>query len=253
MICRRDLFFGGVLLAGAAAALTAQESSDRYGPLIRALALTDAQISQLPQELPAPVRAALTGGRVAAYSAGRPAMPPPRPGDLIRSSLLDSAQQAKLAEIAKVLQQETAAGAIVLGLMDAREWPWGWTCPLYPIGAYAPEFGLSSAQVTQFEQLEQAARQPIIEQEWAKQKRHRELLESGASEDSPEVTQLMAEISELMKQSAAVRPPHDAALAALTDAQRTKLAAFQADLELAREAAELRLVLAPWPGEGLCH
>jgi hypothetical protein len=67
------------------------------------------------------------------------------------------------------------------------------------------------------------------------------------------VTQLMTEISELMKQSAAVRPSREAALAVLTGMQRARLSAFEADLELAREAAELRLVVAPWPGEALCH
>jgi hypothetical protein len=177
------------------------------------------------------------------------------PGDLIPGSVLDSAQQFRLADIAKVLHRiHTASGAMVLGLMDAREWPWGWTCPPPPfIAAYAQEFDLSAGQVTEFEQLEQAARQPIAEQEWAKQKRHRELLDSGASENSPEVTQLMAEISELMKQCAAVRPPRDAALAALTGIQRARFSAFEADLELAREAVELRLVVAPWPAEVLCH
>jgi Ser/Thr protein kinase RdoA (MazF antagonist) len=178
-----------------------------------------------------------------------------RPGDLLPESVLDSAQQFRLADIAQALQRfETAQGAVVLGLIDAREWPWGWTCPPPSfIGAYAREFDLSAAQVTQLEQLEQAARQPIVEQGWAMQKRHRELLDSGASENSPEVTQLMAEISELMKQYAAIRPPHDAALALLTGMQRARLAAFEADLELAREAVELRLVVAPWPGEALCH
>jgi len=116
----------------------------------------------------------------------------PRPGDLIPGSVLDGVQHARLAEIAKVLRDpQTAGGAIVLGLMDAREWPWGWTCPLSPIiGAHAPEFGLSPAQVTQFEQLEQAARRPIFEQEWETQKRGRELVDSRATPDSPEVTQL---------------------------------------------------------------
>jgi hypothetical protein len=255
MICRRNMLFGGVLLAGAAVALTAQVSADRYGPLIRALALSDAQMSQLPQPLPAPVRAAPTAGRVAMYPPHILPVPFPRGGDLIPGSVLDSAQQAELAEIAKVLQRpQTSAGAVALGLMDAREWPWGWACPpLLPIQAYAQAFALSGAQMTQFEQLEQTVRQPIFEQEWAKQNRHRELLDSGASEDSAEVKQLMAEISELSKQSYAIRPPHDAALAVLTDAQRTKLAEFQADLELAREAVDLRLVVAPWAGEGLCH
>jgi hypothetical protein len=254
MICRCNVLFFGVWLACAPVVLTGQVSSDRYGPLIHALGLTDAQMSQLPQVPPAPVRRPPTGGWVQNYPAGRMALVIARPGELIPGSVLDAMQQFRLADVAKVLQRyQTSAGAVVLGLMDAPEWPWGWTCPLYPIPVYSQEFDLSGDQVTAFEQLEHAARQPIIEQEWAKQKRHRELLDSGAGENSPEVTQLMTEISELMKQSAAVRPPRDAALAVLTGMQRARFSAFEADLELAREAAELRLVVAPWPGEALCH
>jgi hypothetical protein len=75
--------------------------------------------------------------------------------------VLDAMQQFRLADIAKVLQRsQTSAGAVVLGLMDAPEWPWGWTCPLYPIPVYSREFDLSGDQVTAVEQLEQAARQP---------------------------------------------------------------------------------------------
>jgi hypothetical protein len=256
MICRK-LLFGGVLLAGVSFVLTGQVSSDRYAPLARALALTDAQMSQLPQTPPAPVRTAPTGGRVAAYAPHILPVPFPQPGDLIPGPVLDSAQQAKLAEIGKVLRRsQTAFGAVVLGLIDDSEWPWGWACPpSSSIGAYAQEFALSGVQVTEFEQLEQAARQPNLEQEWAKQKRHRELLDSGSSEDSPEVKQLMAEISELMKQYFETRPPHDAALAVLNETQRARLAEFQADLELAREAVELHLIVQPAGryAEVLCH
>lgn len=236
-------------------AMTTVGDLNQSRPLIRALSLTDAQMSQLPQVQAAPAPHPPTGGRVQAYSAGRVAFDIARPGELIPGSVLDAMQQFRLADIAKVLQRyQTSAGAVVLGLMDAREWPWGWNCPpLLFIRAYAREFDLSGAQVTAFEQLEEAARQPILEQEWAKQKRHRELLDSGASENSPEVTQLKTEISALMKQAADVRPPHDAALAVLTGTQRARLAAFEADLELAREAVELRLVVAPWAGEGFCH
>ena len=214
MLAWRALQFRRLLLAAISFSLMGQASGGRYEPLKRALGLNGcAQTWHLEQN-----------------------------------------QQAKLAQIAKVLQRsQTSAGAVVLGLMDVREWPWGWACPLYPVGAYAEEFGLSDAQVRQFKLLEEAARRPILEQEWAKQKRHRELLESGASLDSPEVTQLAAEISKLMDRAAAMRPPHDAALAVLTDAQRAKFSAFQADSELAREAVELRLIPAPPRVEALCH
>ena len=66
--------------------------------------------------------------------------------------------------------------------------------------------------------------------------------------------QVVEKISDLMKQAEAVRPPHDPALAVLTDAQRATLVAFQADLELAREAVELHLIRPPVsPAEVLCH
>jgi hypothetical protein len=257
MTFRRGVLIPGVLLAGAAFVLTGQVSPDRYGRLIRELALTEAQMAQLPQVPPAPVRTAPAGARVAAYAPHILPVPLPRPGDLIPGSVLDNSQQLKLAEIGKVLHRWQAAfGAVVLGLIDVREWPWGWACPpSSSIGAYSQEFALSSVQVTEFEQLEQAARQPNLEQQWAKQKRHRELLDSGASEDSPEVKQLMAEISELMKRYFEIRPPHDAALAVLNGTQRARLAEFQADLELAREAVELHLIVQPAGRdlEILCH
>src|SRR5580704_4864613 len=133
MVSSRGLTFGGFLLAGASFVLTGQVSSDHYAPLRNALSLTDAQMSQLPQVPPAPARHAPTGGWVQAYP-GRVALEAlviAHPGDLIPGSVLDSLQQAKLAEIGKVLLRwQTAAGALVLGLIDAREWPWGWACPL---------------------------------------------------------------------------------------------------------------------------
>jgi hypothetical protein len=246
------------LLAAISFSLMGQAPGDRYEPLIRALALTDAQMSQLPQVSPAPVRAAPTGGRVAAYGHFTRPVVFPQAGDLIPGSMLDSGQQAKLAEIGKVLQRwQTAEGAFVLGLIDAREWPWGWACPLPPStnGPYGQEFALSGVQVTEFEQLVQAALQPLREQEPAMQKRRRELLDSGASENSPEVVQLTTEISQFWKREADTRPPHDAALAVLNETQRARLAEFQADLELAREAVELHLIERPAgrDAEVLCH
>src|SRR5271165_4216906 len=101
-----------LLVAAISITLMAQAPSDRYGPLIRELALTDDQMAQLPQVSPAPMRTAPTGGRVAAYAPHILPVPFPRPGDLIPGSVLDSAQQLKLAEIGKVLQRsQTAFGA----------------------------------------------------------------------------------------------------------------------------------------------
>ena len=243
------------LLVAISFSLMGQTHDDRYELLKRALALTDSQMSQLPQVTPPPVRAAPTGGRVQMYNIVSRPLVFPQAGDLVPGSVLDSAQQAKLAEIGKVLQRwQTAAGAVNLGLMDAREWPWGWACPVSS-GAFVKELDLSSVQVTEFEQLQEAARQPLREQAWEKQKRHRELLESGVTEDSPEVRQLIAESSELMKQYAETKPPHDAALAVLNETQRARLAEFQADLELAREAVELHLIVQPAGryAEVLCH
>jgi Spy/CpxP family protein refolding chaperone len=244
------------LLAAISFSLMGQAPDDRYESLTRALALTDAQMSQLPQVSPAPVRAAPTGGRFQTYAPHILPVAFPQAGDLIPGSVLDRAQQAKLAEIGKVLQRSHTAeaeGAFVLGLIDAREWPWGWACGPGPIGTYAQEFALSDVQQREFQQLEQAARQPLRDQGLAVQKRRRELLDSGASGNSPEVVQLTTEISQLSKREWDTRPPHDAALALLNGTQRARLAEFQADLELGREAAELGLVVAPWAGDGFCH
>jgi hypothetical protein len=211
------------LLTGASFVLTGQQFTDRYAPLIRALTLNDTQITQLQQ--------------------------PNRD-----HSILDPAQQFKLAEIAKVLQRyQTSAAAVVLGLIDVREWPpGGWPCGLYPIPAYEKEFGLSADQVTQFQQLENTARQPLYEQVSAKQKRHGELMESGGK-DSPEGVALVAEISKLGKQLWDTRPPREAALALLNDEQRAKLTTFQTELDIAREAVELNLIRVPGVPEALCH
>jgi hypothetical protein len=175
MISPRSVLIHGALLAGAAVVLTAQVSSDRYGPLIRAPALTDAQMSQLPQVPTAPVRAAPTGGgveastRVGSFTYGSRPVGFPQAVDLIPGTVLDSAQQAKLAEIAKVLQRyDTAASAIVLGLMDAEEWPAGWPCvkPYSRADNYSKEFDLTAERVRRFEKLQQDVRQRAVDHLW---------------------------------------------------------------------------------------
>jgi hypothetical protein len=249
------IFWRTPLLAAISFSLMGQARDDRYEPLLRALALTGAQMAQLAEAPPTPVRTAPTGGRVRAYNLGSRPFVLPQAGDLIPGSVLDSAQQAKLAEIGKAVQRwQTAAGAVNLGLIDAREWPWGWACPVSS-DAFVKEFALSSVQLTEFEQLQEAARQPLRDQALAMQKRRRESIDSGISENSPELVQLTTEMSQLWKQEADTRPPHDAALAVLNETQRARLAEFQADLELAREAVALHLIVQPAGrnAEVLCH
>jgi hypothetical protein len=217
MMSRRSL----ILLAGAFV-LTGQQSSDRYGPLIRALALTDAQVAQLQDSL-GPV-------------------------------LLDGAQRVKLAETAKVLLRfGTSAGAVVMGLMDAEEWPTGWPCPIsYGHGVYASEFDLTADQVQRFEQLQHDVQQRANDQLMEIGNRYWKLL-AGQSVESPERAALLAETSTLVKQRDQALPPRNLATAVLNETQKAKVAAFRASLELAREALELRLIRLPGLPEVLCH
>jgi hypothetical protein len=169
-------------------------------------------------------------------------------------SSLSAAQRAKLSDIVQVLtHSDMAAGAIVMGLMAAGDWPAHFACPLYRIGAYAREFDLSDDQVSRLEELEIAARQPNLERQQSLRTRHRQLADSGTREDSPEVAALMADLKATMKRYAETRPPRDAAWAVLNDAQRARLAAFESDLELAGEALELHLIDLPPLPEVLCH
>jgi hypothetical protein len=48
-------------------------------------------------------------------------------------------------------------------------------------------------------------------------------------------------------------PPRNLAMAVLNEAQKAKLAAFRANLELAREALELHLIRLPGLPEVFCH
>ena len=80
---------------------------------------------------------------------------------------------------------------------------------------------------------------------------HRALLNSGSTEDSPAVAEVMADIATLQKQFDAIKPPRDEALAVLDDSQKAQFAQFERALELAREAIDLRLFY-PARGEVLC-
>jgi len=165
---------------------------------------------------------------------------------------LNQAQQAKLTEIAKVFDRtDMAAGAIVLGLLDRSEWQGTMLC-YYPVRSYAKEFGLGNSQVSRFEELQQMVREPFASQINEKLKAYSELTRAGWGAQSPQVVQLMSEVSDLRAQAQKVIPMRER-LGLLNDAQRAKLAAFQADLELAREALELHLIPEPSRYEMLCH
>jgi hypothetical protein len=202
-----------ILLASLSFILAAQP----YAPLVRALKLTDAQVA---------------------------------------GAALNSAQQLKLAEIAKVLVQfATAGGAAALGLIAVHDWPTGWPCPqrFDAIGSAARQFDLSVTQVAQLEKEQQAVRRPILEEQWPKQRRRRELLEGGANENSSEAVELASEISKLQTQYSDAGPSREFILSVLNGAQKEKAAAFERDLELAREALELHLIRVPGLPEVLCH
>jgi hypothetical protein len=220
MMSRRSF----ILLAGALV-LTGQQWSDRYGPLIRALALTDAQVAQLH--------------------------------DNLVPSLLDSTQRVKLAEMAKVLQRyDTSASAIVLGLMDGKEWPSGWPCfvPNARADVYSREFDLTAEQVRRFEQLQHDVRQRAVDQITEIEIRLGKLkLLPGQSLPPSEWAAFSEEISKWVKQRDEARPPRELAMAALSEAQKAKLAAFRAGLELAREALELHLIRVPPLPDPFCR
>jgi len=204
-----------VLVASVSFVFAGQQPSERYAPLIRALALTDAQVA---------------------------------------GAALNGAQQVKLAEIAKVLERfGTAGSAALMGLISVHDWPTGWPCPLEAISYYAREFDLSTTQIAQFEKAREDVRQSILDQVLPKQRRRRELLDSGATENSPNVVELTSELSKLRKEYAEAKPSHEFALSVLNDAQKEKAAAFESDLELARQALELHLIRVPALPEVLCH
>jgi hypothetical protein len=218
MMSRRSftLLVGALVLAG-------QQSSDRYGPLIRALALTDAQVAQFH--------------------------------DNLGPSMLDGTQRVRLAEIARVLQRyDTSASAIVLGLMDDKEWPSGWPCfvPNARADVYSKEFDLTAEQVRQFQQLQHDVRLRAVDQITEAGKRLGKLLPGQRLPPSEWVT-LQEETAKCVKQRDEARPPRDLAMAVLDEAQKAKLAAFRADLELAREALELHLIRVPPLPDPFCR
>jgi hypothetical protein len=87
------------------------------------------------------------------------------------------------------------------------------------------------------------------------EKKRRDLRDRGRSEDAPEITALVEEVTQLRKQWEETALPRDRVLAVLNDAQKAKFAAFESDLELAREAVELHLIRQTREdlAEVLCH
>jgi len=192
-----------------------------YPELREALGLTDSQIVRLQQK---------TAGQV-----------------------LDETQQARLRVIASVLDRgEAGSEAIGLGVISPKQWLGSASC-YYPVAVYAAEFDLIEDQVLQLEKLKQAAQDPFWQEVQQNNTRRMQLLNSGSRVDCPEVVQLDAETSQLWQDAANARPPRDLILAVLNDAQRTKITAFESDLQLASEAIELGLIPRPLKGEVLCH
>jgi hypothetical protein len=61
------------------------------------------------------------------------------------------------------------------------------------------------------------------------------------------------ETAKWVKQRDEARPPRDLAMAVLSEAQKTTVAALRSDLELAREALDLHLIQVPPLTEVFCH
>ena len=256
----RRVLFRGILVSVTLLGQTSPDRFDaRYDALKQALGLSDAQLLQLQQAPPATARPVVSGNQplVSIY-------PGPAAGRIYLSArnqaalrLLDDSQKSKIEAIQKTLGRwDAAAVSIGLGFIDEKEWPGSSACFHYPLRsfasyAYALELGLTSAQMDQFEQIQQAASEPFWAQVREKTAQRSELLNSGLRMDSPAVVQLGAEIDKLQAQTNSRR--RDLALAVLDEAQRTKLAEFETALQIANEAIELGLIPKPPVGEPLCH
>ncbi|HTB13677.1 MAG TPA: hypothetical protein VK752_19010 [Bryobacteraceae bacterium] len=227
------MLFRAVLLLAVAVHVLGQPA------LKELLGLTEMQIWQLQQQAkPVPIA---PPGRALGYRPGIPTGHPPMddPASLqraLQNPILDASQQAKLAEIVKVLSRsKMASDAIVAGLIDVKQWPGSTLCFYYPIYALSTsEFHFSDSQVQQLDRLQRAAREPLEKQ-------------------IAIAAQPAAGISKLREQLAATRPPRDLALAVLNEAQKAQLATFVTDLGLVREAIELKLIPDPPKGEVLCQ
>jgi hypothetical protein len=225
------MLFRALLLTAAVSAFGQQALKDVLG-------LTEMQIWQLRQEKPAPVvprGTASAGRRPGDFAATRPYKD--SLNEALQNPILDPSQQAKLAEIVKVLDRWRAASeAIAMGLIRAEQWPGPSACLPYPIRAFPSEFDISDAQLEQLERLQRAAEAPL----WV------QIKEKAMARSE-------ADLNKLNQQLAATRPPRDLTLAILNDAQKAKVAAFELDSKLTREAIELKLIPTPVYGEPLCQ
>jgi hypothetical protein len=216
-----------------------------------ALWLTEMQIWQHRQEKPAAIASRGTASSSRALGVPSGNLPMDYSASLQRAlenPILDASQQAKLAGIVKVLDRWRAASEVMaMGLIATGEWPWS-TCLPYPLRAFASEFDLSDAQVEQLERLQRAAQEPL----WA-QIREKAMASELLDSKSPAAVRFTADISKLSQQLAAIRPPRDHILAVLNEGQRANIAAFELDLELVREAIEIKLIPDPPKGEDLCQ
>lgn len=158
------------------------------------------------------VRMSLAGARVQSYGAARDALRGIVP--VLRSSVLDNTQRAILAEIEKPFADlSIRASAITMGLIDETKWGGPGLCPSTN-RIIAEAYGLSDAQVREFNRIEYEARQQNIH----------------------------------------ARPRRDVALALLNQSELAKLAEYESNLELGSEAVELHLLAPPpVNAEVLCH
>ena len=275
--------FRGFLFISISFTVLGQVAPERYDALKQALGLTDSQVSQIKErrlwqlqawrspareiagqsrstrpagarqlgeaDQAVPTLARPTSYRL--YFRGRPDLLR-QSVDSLRDQTLDDTQRAKVAEIEEVLsRQKAACQAIVLGLISREQWHGGPLCHCQ-LQTYASEFSPSGSQVRQLKELQRTAREPIHAQISERENHRSELLNSGIGADSPAVVRLASEIAELRGQFERTVPQRALVLAVLDDAQKAKLGALEATLELAREAIDLGLIVDNRGGEALC-
>jgi hypothetical protein len=163
---------------------------------------------------------------------------------------MDDSNKAKLSDIAKTLDRSGAASlAIDLGLLGQEQWPGGADSVCHrPLQSYSGrplEFGMTESQIHQLLEIRRVAGFPLWPQVREKAMQRQALLDSGVSADSPAVVQLGLDSDRLQKQISA-RPSRDVVMSLLDSAQKAKLAEFEKELELLRQAVELGLIFDPW-------
>ena len=257
-----------LLLVATLTTLAAQESAQPFAAIRSALSLTDLQLLQLKQTLPAvkPTVKPIEGlERIGDFSNvnGVPFHPFVPAADARKVAMLDDAQRAKLAVFAPVLEKDTiAAAAISMNLIEAPVWLRGALCPS-PEDYYAHKFGLSDFQVRQLALL----RQPfnaLIAYKW---KERAELLRLSGAQPQPlfpgpsrtgpplpkEIVEFDAEINSLIRMQQGAKPPRDLAWNVLNKSQQEFFNEFATSLQIATEAVELGLLPPQFRGESLCH